>query len=106
MSASVRAALIGMLGPAVSALGLVWVLVSVVVDTGRELTLRHVMFDPGHLVIAVGIGISAICLPVAFQVAAAEESELALTLPEPREPSAGQREAPRELPEGEWEASR
>jgi hypothetical protein len=104
MSASVRAALIGMLGPAVSTLGIIWVLVSVVVDTGRELTLRYVLFDPGHLVIVVGIAISAICLPVAFQVAAAEETELELTAPQPRPRAAGV-EAPRELPEGSWEAA-
>jgi hypothetical protein len=100
MSASVRAALIGMLGPTVCALGIIWVLASVVLDSGRELTLRYVLFNPGHLIIAVGIAVTVICLPVAFQVAAAEESELELTLPEP-EPQA----APRELPEGGWEAA-
>jgi hypothetical protein len=107
MSASVRAALIGMLGPAVSTLGIIWVLVNVVVDTGRELTLRYVLFDPGHLIIAVGIGISVICLPVALQVAAAEESELELTLPEPeRRPAAArQPDTRREVPDSGWEAA-
>jgi hypothetical protein len=106
MSASVRAALIAMLGPAVSTLGIVWVLASVVADTGRELTLRYVLFDPGHLIIAVGVAISIICLPVAFQVAAAEESELELPQPELR-PEAARRpaEAAGELPEGSWEAA-
>jgi hypothetical protein len=103
MSASVRAALIGMLGPAVSTLGTIWVLVNVVVDTGRELTLRYVLFDPGHLIIVVGIAVSVICLPVAFQVAAAEESELALTLPK-RQPE-GANAKRRELPDGGWEAA-
>jgi hypothetical protein len=103
MSASVRAALIGMLGPAVSTIGTVWVLASVVLDTDRELTLSYVLFDPGHLMIAVGIAISVICLPVAFQVVAAEESELGLTLPQ-REPEPASAER-RELPEGHWEAA-
>jgi len=102
MSASVRAALIGMLGPAVSTLGIIWVLVSVVLDTGRELTLSYVLFDPGHLIIAVGIAISVICLPVAFQVAAAEESELELMAPEPEPARQPDRQ---ELPEGWWEAT-
>lgn len=46
MSTQTRALLIAMLGPALSALGAVWVLANVLIDSGRELTFRYVIFDP------------------------------------------------------------
>ena len=103
MSTQTRALVIAMLGPALSILGALWVLANVLVDSGRELTFRYVIFDPGHLVIAAGVMISVVSIPVAFQVAAATPEELALDLFEPdatQQPSG----APSDVP-AEWETA-
>jgi hypothetical protein len=100
MSTQARALIIALIGPAVSTLGILWVIVNVTVDRGRDLTLRYVLFDPGHLIIAVGIALSVVCIPLAFQVAAAKEEELELELFEPD--PAKQVEPPREAPEPGW----
>jgi len=103
MPNSTRAVVIGMAGPALTVLGVVWVLVSVLIDTGRELTFRYVIFDPGHLAIVVGVMVSVVCIPVAFEVAAAapEDVELELFEPERSEQPSG---APANIPT-EWEAA-
>ncbi len=102
MSTQARALLIALLGPALSALGVVWVLVNVLIDTGRELTFRYVIFDPGHLIIAAGIMVSIVSIPVAFQVAVAapEDVELDLFEPERAEQPSG---VPAEVPGQTWE---
>jgi hypothetical protein len=92
-----------MLGPALSLLGMLWVLANVLIDTGRELTIRYVVFDPGHLVIVAGIMVTIVSIPVAFQVAAAEPEALELEAPEP-EPVKQPSEAPADIP-GEWEGA-
>ena len=92
-----------MLGPALSILGVLWVLANLLIDTGRELTFRYVIFDPGHLVIVAGILVTIVSIPVAFQVAVAEPEDVELEVPEPeqaQQPS----EAPAEIP-GEWEVA-
>ncbi len=78
MSTQTRALLIGLLGPALQTLGLLWIVIDVAIDSGKELTSRYVVFDPGHLVIAVGILVSAVCIPVAFQTAAAASVDVEL----------------------------
>ncbi len=103
MSNHMRALIIGLAGPALSALGTLWVLANVLIDSGRELTFRYVIFDPGHLIIAAGIMVSVVSIPVAFQVAAAAPEELELDLFQPEEakqPSG----APADIP-AEWETA-
>jgi hypothetical protein len=92
-----------MLGPALSLLGMLWVLANVLIDTGRELTIRYVVFDPGHLAIVAGIMVTIVSIPVAFQVAVAEPENLELEAPEP-EPVKQPSEAPADIP-GEWEGA-
>ncbi len=101
MSTQTRALLIAMLGPALSALGAVWVLANVLIDSSRELTIRYVIFDPGHLAIAAGVMVSVVSIPVAFQVAAAAPEDLELDLFEP-EPTKQPSQAPAPVP-AEWE---
>lgn len=104
MSTKTRALLIAMLGPALSALGAVWVLANVLIDTGRELTLRYVIFDPGHLVIAAGVMVSVVSIPVAFQVAAAAPEDVELEtfdLEHAERPS----ELPAKVPGRTWETA-
>ncbi len=103
MSTQARALLIALLGPALSILGALWVLANVLIDTGRELTIRYVVFDPGHLVIAAGIMVTIVSIPVAFQVAVAAPEDLELELPEP-DPAKLPSAAPADIP-GEWEGA-
>ncbi|MCH7998889.1 MAG: hypothetical protein IIA91_05370 [Chloroflexi bacterium] len=103
MSNNMRALIIGLAGPALSALGTLWVLANVLIDSGRELTFRYVIFDPGHLVIAAGVMISVVSIPVAFQVAAATPEDLELDLFEP-DPAEQPSEAPADIP-AEWETA-
>ncbi len=104
MSTQARALLIALLGPALSILGVVWVLANVLIDTGRELTFRYVIFDPGHLTILSGILVTIVSIPVAFEVAAAaaEDVELDLFESEQAQQPAG---APAEVPGQTWEAA-
>ncbi len=103
MSPHTRAFIIALAGPALSFLGALWVLANVLIDSGRELTFRYVIFDPCHLIIAAGVMVSVVSIPVAFQVAAATPGELELDLfePEPAEQPSG---APASIP-AEWEAA-
>lgn len=77
MSNDVRATLIALLGPAVSGWGVVWVLLKPLLTEAPLMTFRYLIFDPAHLMIATGILISAICVPVAIEVATASEDEVA-----------------------------
>ncbi len=103
MSPHIRAFIIALAGPALSFLGAFWVLANVLIDSGRELTFRYVIFDPGHLIIAAGIMVSVVAIPVAFQVAVAapEDLELDLFEPDPAEQPSG---APADIP-AEWEVA-
>ncbi len=103
MSPHTRAIIIALAGPALSFLGAFWVLANVLIDSGRELTFRYVIFDPGHLIIAAGIMVSVVSIPVAFQVAAAAPEDLELDLFEP-EPAGQPSQAPAPIP-AEWEVA-
>ena len=85
MSMRARAIAIGMFGPLVQGVGLLWLLANALLDSGRGLSLRYISFDPAHLVVFVGMLLSVVCLPVALEVAAAapEDVELELFEPEP-----------------------
>src|SRR3990172_11637523 len=80
-----RAIAIGMFGPLVQGVGLLWLLANALLDSGRGLSLRYISFDPAHLAVFVGMLLSLVCLPIALEVAAAapEDVELELFEPEP-----------------------
>jgi len=82
MSTRARAIAIGMFGPFVQGVGLLWVLANALLDSGRGLSLR-VIFDPAHLVVFVGMLLSLVCLPIALEVAAAAPEDVELELFEP-----------------------
>jgi hypothetical protein len=84
MSVQRRALLIAFLGPAIQAIGLAWeALHLLIAHWSTPLTARHIMYDPAVLLIIVGFFVSLACLPVALEVARAEESELEIPLYEP-----------------------
>jgi len=75
-----RALLIGMLGPALQAAAVAWDLLEHGVFARGEignLTLEHIVTGPAHLLMATGLVLSAICIPIALQVATASSEELA-----------------------------
>lgn len=96
MSIQARAFLIGIIGPVLQLIGLGWVLLKAVVDPGgAELTVRYLIFDSAHLIIAVGVLVSVVCIPVALEVAQAEPEDVELERFELLEEEA-QREVPAE----------
>jgi hypothetical protein len=86
-----RAFIIGLLGPAIQAIGLTWeALHVVIVHWSNPLSARHLAYEPGVLLLAVGLLVSLVCIPVAIEVAQAKEQELEIPVYEP-EPQAGGR---------------
>jgi hypothetical protein len=77
MSVEKRALLIGMAGPAIQAAGFV-------IESAHLLarhfhttfSLRHVAFEPGILMIAVGFFVCLVCIPLALEVARAAPEDL------------------------------
>jgi len=87
MSSSTRAVLIGLFGPALQTAGVAWDLLEhAVLAKGEvaDLTLRHILLGPTHLVIVVGLLISVVCIPIAVRVALAKPEELEIPLFQPR----------------------
>ncbi len=79
MSSRARAIAIGMLGPAICFVGLIWIVLDALLDpTPEAANFRYFLFDSPHLMIAVGTIVSAICLPISIQVARAQPEELEL----------------------------
>ena len=102
MSTRARAIAIGMFGPFVQGVGLLWVLANALLDSGRGLTIRYVVFEPAYEVLFVGMLLSIVCLPIALEVAAAAPEDVELEL---FEPVAGGQPAERRAAEvaGTWE---
>jgi hypothetical protein len=72
-----RALIIGLTGAAVQAIGFAWEIVHIVVAHWHEpLSARHLMFEPGILVIVVGFAVSVICVPLAIEVAMAKPADI------------------------------
>ena len=79
MSSRARATAIGMLGPSISLIGLIWIVLDALFDpTPEAANFRYFLFDSPHLMIAVGTVVSAVCLPILIQVARAQPKELEL----------------------------
>ena len=80
-----RAFIIGMLGPATQMIGLAWEGLHVaIVHWSVPLSARHLVYEPGVLLIIVGFLISLVCVPVAMEVAKAREAEVEIPLYEPQ----------------------
>lgn len=68
-----------MLGPGISLIGLIWIVLDALFDpTPEAANFRYFLFDSPHLLIAVGMVISAVCLPIVIEVARAQPQELEL----------------------------
>jgi len=72
-----RAILIGLLGPAISALGFAWVLLGSATDGSPDpATFRYFLFSAPHLVIGIGVAVSFVCIPLALDVGEASQEDL------------------------------
>lgn len=71
----------GLLGPVVSATGLLWLAVDSLADprTGK-FGFHHLMFNAPHLVIAAGVALSFVAVPLALKVALATEEDVEIPL--------------------------
>jgi hypothetical protein len=78
MSQHLRSLAIGLLGPALSATGLLWIVTREIIYPEWATSLHNMVFDPGFLLVFVGLVTSAICVPIALEVAAAAPEELEL----------------------------
>ncbi len=101
MSSRTRATVIGLLGPGISALGILWTLLRAALDsTPEKANLRFFLFDSPHLVVAIGVAVSVLCLPVAIHVALSRTEEVTIPVfdadlvAEPAEASPGDQPKP------------
>ena len=79
MSVRKRALIIGLLGPATQAAGVAWEAGHLVsVHLHDALTPRHIVFEPGFLLIILGLLVTIVCVPVAIEVAASSEEDVAV----------------------------
>jgi hypothetical protein len=81
MSTRTRALVIGLMGPFLAAVGLLWLAVDSLVDPHRgALSPHYLMFSAPHLVIAAGTALSFMSIPLALLVAVAEPAEVEIPL--------------------------
>jgi hypothetical protein len=79
-----RAFIIGMLGLAIQALGFVWTALHLLFSHWSEpFGPRHLIYEPGVLLVIVGFLVSLICVPVALEVTKATEEDVEIPLYEP-----------------------
>ena len=72
-----RALIIGLLGPALQALGFIWTGLHLLLNHWSEaFGPRHLMYEPGVLLIVIGFAVSVICIPAAMEVANASEEDV------------------------------
>ena len=77
MSVRNRALIIGFMGPAIQATGFIWqVLHFYLYHLHDSFSVRHLLFEPGFLMVVVGFLVSLVCVPLATEVAAARPDEL------------------------------
>jgi hypothetical protein len=75
MSPSQRALAVALAGPGLVLLGLAWATARIALDP-QEVDLHYLIFDPGHLVIAAGVIVSVISVPLAFELFQASAAEV------------------------------
>jgi hypothetical protein len=72
-----RALVIGLLGLTIQAVGFLWTALHLALSHwSNHFSTRHLMYEPGSLLIVVGFLVSLVCVPVALDVARASEDEV------------------------------
>lgn len=86
LSPARRALLIGLVGPTIQALGLLWLVAHLLlVHLHDPINPRHLVFEGGFLAMGAGLLVTLLCVPVAIEVARASEEEVRLHHFEPEE---------------------
>jgi hypothetical protein len=103
MSMQRRALMIGLMGPIIQTVGLIWALLKAAFFSPPELTFRYLIFDPPHLMIAVGVAVSVVAIPVVIDVARAAPKDVEIETfeyieSEAEEPAEGRTEGAVEAP--------
>ena len=84
-----RALIIGLMGPAIQALGFFWTALHfLLIHWSGTFGPRHLIYEPGILLIVVGFALSVICVPVALEVVKATEQDVEIPVYQP-EPEGG-----------------
>lgn len=81
-----RALIIGLLGPAIQALGFLWTALHLLfAHWSDNFGPRHLVYEPGILLIVLGFSLTLICVPAALEVvrASEEDVEIPVYAPEP-----------------------
>ncbi|HLF77470.1 MAG TPA: hypothetical protein VJB57_08255 [Dehalococcoidia bacterium] len=72
-----RALIIGLMGPAIQAVGFLWQVAHFYIAHHHDsFSVRHLVFEPGLLMVIVGFLVSVVCVPLALEVTKASEAEL------------------------------
>lgn len=88
MPATQRALVIGLLGPAIQALGWAWFLLHLAIaHWSIPMSARHLIYEPSFLLILIGFLISLVCVPVAIEVSRAAEEDLEIPIYAPQPPA-------------------
>jgi hypothetical protein len=83
-----RAIIIGLLGPAIQGVGLLWTTLHLAFSHwSSEFGTRHLIYEPSVLLIVVGFAVAVVCVPVAIEVARASEEDVDIPVyaPQPSE---------------------
>jgi hypothetical protein len=79
MSVRNRALVIGLAGAAIQAVGIAWALVHLLTaHVHNAITARHIVFETPFLLILVGLLVTIVCVPVALEVAQANDADVSL----------------------------
>ena len=72
-----RALIIALLGPSIQALGMVWTALHLLlIHWSQPFGPRHLIYEPGVLLVIVGFALTVVCVPVAMEVARASEEDV------------------------------
>jgi hypothetical protein len=81
MSVKSRALVIGLAGPLVQAIGIAWALIHLLVShTHNAVTSRHIVFESPFLLIFIGFLVSLVCVPLALEVARANQDDVEMPI--------------------------
>ena len=72
------------MGPAIQALGLLWIAAHLFISHwSGTFSTRHLVYQPGVLLIVIGFLVTVVCVPVALDVARASQEDVEIPIYEP-----------------------
>ena len=81
MSTQTRALVIALLGPALAAIGLLWLALEALLDPySGTFGFHHLMFSAPHLLVGAGIALSFVAIPLSLRVAVASPADVEIPI--------------------------